>query len=143
MRGRKRSASKHVGGNNMKLTDQKKATWEKTLRDSGLIGLIDTIQEHTKGDLWEFGQIRGDFFFTTEKFVYVSGGLIAKATFSIPYNKITGLKLCNVGNIPLLPTGIRVTYTDENGKTVKKRCSVLKRKQWLAYLQEKTGNSAN
>lgn len=127
----------------MKLSDQKKATWEKTLRDSGLIGLIDTIQEHTKGDLWDPGQIPGDFLFTTEKFVYVSGGLIGKVTFSIPYNKITGLKLCNVGIIPFLPTGIKVTYTDENGKTGKKKCSVMKRKQWLAYLQEKTGVSPN
>lgn len=127
----------------MKLSEQKKATWEKTLRDSGLIGLIDTIQEHTKGDLWDPGQITGDFFFTTEKFAYVSGGLIGKVTFSIPYNKITGLKLCNVGIIPFLPTGIRVTYTDENGKTVKKKCSVMKRKQWLTYLQEKTGVTSN
>lgn len=123
----------------MKLSDQKKEKWEKTLRDSGLIGLIDTIQEHTKGDLWNPRQIPGDFFFTTEKFAYVSGGLIGKVTFSVPYNKITGLKLCNVGMIPFLPTGIRVTYTDENGKTQKRKCSVLKRKQWLAYLQERTG----
>lgn len=123
----------------MKLSDQKKATWESKLRDSGMIGLIDTIQEHTKGDIWDPGQISGDFFFTTEKFAYVSGGLIGKITFSIPYNKITGLKLCNVGIFPLIPTGIRVTYTDEDGKTKKKKCSVMKRKQWLAYLQEKTG----
>ena len=127
----------------MKLSDQKKATWESMLRDSGMIGLIDTIQEHTKGDLWDPGQIPGDFFFTTEKFAYVSGGLIGKVAFSIPYNKITGLKLCNVGIIPFLPTGIKVTYTDENGKTEKKKCSVMKRKQWLAYLQEKTGISSN
>lgn len=131
------------GEENMNLSDQKKATWEKTLRDSGLIGPADTIQEHTKGDLWEFGQISGDFFFTTEKFAYMSGGLVGKSFFSVPYNKITGLKLCSVGGlIPLIPTGIRVTYTDENGKTVKKKCSVMKRKQWLAYLQEKTGISA-
>lgn len=123
----------------MKLSDQKKEKWEKTLRDSGLISLIDTIQEHTKGDLWDLSQITGDFFFTTEKFAYVSGGLIGKVTFSVPYNKITGLKFCNVGLIPFLPTGIRVTYTDENGKTQKRKCSVRKRKQWLAYLQEKTG----
>lgn len=126
----------------MKMSDQKKATWEKKLRDCGLIGLTDTIQEHTKGDLWDPGQTPGDFFFTTEKFVYVSGGLIGSATFSVLYKEITGLKLCNVGLIPFLPTGIRVTYTGENGKAVKKKCSVLKRKQWLAYLQEKTGISS-
>lgn len=127
----------------MKLSDQKKATWESKLRESGMIGPIDTIQEHTKGDLWDPGQISGDFFFTKEKFVYVSGGLIGRVSFSIPYNKIAGLKLCNIGFIPLLPTGIRVTYTNDNGKTEKKKCSVLKRKQWLAYLQEKTGVMSN
>lgn len=72
----------------MKLSDQKKEKWEKTLRDSGLISLIDTIQEHTKGDLWDLSQITGDFFFTTEKFAYVSGGLIGKVTFSVPYIRL-------------------------------------------------------
>ncbi|MDE7478393.1 MAG: hypothetical protein K2M91_10660 [Lachnospiraceae bacterium] len=129
----------------MKLSEQKKTEWERTLRDAALIGPIDTIQEHTNGDLWDFtSQIRGNYFFSTEKFVFVSGGLIGKVTFSIPYNKITELKLCNIGGlIPLIPTGIRVTYTDENGKSVKKKCSVMKRKQWLAYLKEKTGISSN
>ncbi len=127
----------------MKLSDQKKATWEKNLRDGGLIGPMDTIQEHTKGDLWDPGQIPGDFIFTTEKFVYISGGLIGKISFSIPYNKITDLRLCNIGFIPFLPTGIKVTYTNENGKSEKKKCSVMKRKQWLAYLQEKCGSSSN
>ncbi|MEZ3444492.1 MAG: hypothetical protein K1W30_05020 [Lachnospiraceae bacterium] len=123
----------------MKLSDQKKASWEKTLRDSGLISPNDTIQEHTKGDLWDMGrQIQGDFFFTTEKFAYVSGGLFGNISFSTPYNKITELKLCNVGGlIPIMPTGIRVTYTDDSGKTQKKKCSVMKRKEWLAYLQER------
>lgn len=121
----------------MKLSEQKKEKWEKTLRDSGLIDSIDTIQEYTKGDLWNPLQIPGDFFFTMEKFAYVSRGLIGKVTFSVPYNKITGLRLCNVGFIPFLPLGIRVTYTDENGKLQKRKCAVLKRKQWLAYLKEK------
>ena len=39
----------------MKLTEKKKEEWEKLLRDTALIGPIDTIQEHTQGDLWEFG----------------------------------------------------------------------------------------
>lgn len=127
------------GERSMKISDQKKATCEGKLRDSGMIGLIDTIQEYTKGDIWDPQQISGEFFFTTEKLVFQSGGLIGRVAFSIPYNKITGLKLCNVGFIPFLPTGIKVTYTEEDGKTRKKKLSVLKRKQWLAYLQEKTG----
>lgn len=128
----------------MKLTEQKKTEWEQTLRDAGFIGLTNTIQEHTQGDLWEFfSQIRGNYFFTTEKFVFV-GGLGGMTFFSIPYNKITELKRCNVGGlIPFIPTGIRVIYTDENGKIKKKKCSVLKRKDWLAYLQGKSGVSSN
>ena len=95
----------------MSLTEQKKAEWEKTLREAALIGPMDTIQEHTKGDFWDLtSQISGNFFFTTEKFVFVSGGLIGKVSFSIPYSKITELKLCNIGGlIPLIPTGIKVT----------------------------------
>ncbi len=57
---------------------------------------------------------------------------------------MTQLKLCNVGGlIPIMPTGILVTYTDENGKSVKKKCSVLKRKDWLAFLRDKTGIAEN
>ncbi len=128
----------------MSLTEQKKAEREKTLREAALIGPMDTIQEHTKGDFWDLtSQISGNFFFTTEKFVFVSGGLIGKVSFSIPYSKITELKLCNIGGlIPLIPTGIKVTYTEENGKSVKKKCSVMKRKQWISYLQEKSGVSS-
>lgn len=128
----------------MKLTDKKKAEWEKALRDAELIAKADTIQEHTQGDLWEFaGQTRGNFFFTNEKFVFV-GGLAGSMSFSAPYNKITEIKLCNVGGlIPVIPTGIKVTYTDEKGKTAKKKCSVMKRKDWLAYLSEKSGAAAN
>lgn len=37
----------------MSLTEQKKAEWEKTLREAALIGPMDTIQEHTKGDFWD------------------------------------------------------------------------------------------
>lgn len=124
----------------MKLSEQKKTEWEKTLRETTLIGPADTIVEHTEGDLWEFfSQTRGNYFFTTEKFVFV-GGLGGLHFFSTPYSKITELKLCNVGGlIPFLPTGIKVTYTDNDGKIRKKKCSVLKRKEWLAYLQEKIG----
>ena len=70
------------------------------------------------------------------------GGLGGLTNFSVPYKNIKELKLCNIGGlIPIIPTGIKVTYTDENGKNVKKKCSVMKRKDWLAYLQEKSGIS--
>lgn len=128
----------------MGYTDQKKREFEASFREGGLISANDTIQDSTKGDLWDFGsQIRGTYFFTAERLVFI-GGLGGSANFSAPYNKITELKLCNVGGlIPIIPTGIRVVYTDENGKSVKRKCSVMKRKDWLAFLSEKTGISTN
>ena len=125
----------------MKLSDQNKAEWETSLKEAQLMTGDDSIQEHTQGDLWDFlGQTRGNYFFTNTKFIFV-GGLGGSTNFSLPYNAITELKLCNVGGI--IPTGIRVTYTDEGGKTRKKKCSVMKRKDWLAYLIERTHVSVN
>ena len=122
----------------MKLTEQKKKEWEDTLKEIELMPAADSIQEHTQGDLWEFlAQTRGNYFFTETRFIF-TGGLLGAYNFSIPYNAITELKLCNVGTLPIIPTGIKVTYTDENGKVCKKKCSVLKRKEWLAYLTERT-----
>lgn len=128
----------------MSLTDQKKVEWESTLKEVELMAGDDSIQEHTQGDLWEFlGQTRGNYFFTNTKFIFV-GGLGGSTNFSIPYNAITELKLCNVGGLlPIMPTGIKVTYIDEKGKTRNKKCSVLKRKDWLAYLTERSHVSAN
>lgn len=97
--------------------------------------------EHTKGDLWEMmSQKRGNFFFTNEKFIF-TGGLLGVSNFDVKYSDIKELKLCNVGGlIPIIPTGIKVICQNpENGKTVKHKCSVLKRKVWLEFLREKAG----
>jgi len=128
----------------MKLAESKKAEWEKKLRDAGIMSELEVIQEHTRGDLWELGsQISGNYFFTDEQFIFV-GGLAGGSSFQIPYNKITALKACCIGPvIPFMPTGIRVTYVDENGKTKKKKCSVMKRKAWIAYLIEKGAAAGN
>ena len=49
--------------------------------------------------------------------------------------------IINVGGlIPLIPTGIMVSCQNpENGKMVKHKCSVMKRKEWLEYLRGKAG----
>jgi len=127
----------------MKLTEQKKEELEKKMRDAGLISEQDTIQECVDGDLWEFGsQVRGRFYFTNEKFLFL-GGLLGASNFNVPYDKITEVKLCNVGGlIPIIPTGIKVTYTKEDGNVEKKKCSVMKRKDWLAYLIDKGAKAA-
>ncbi|MBD5452161.1 MAG: PH domain-containing protein [Lachnospiraceae bacterium] len=121
----------------MKLAQSKKEQWEKTLRELELISADDVIEEHTQGDLWTFmSQTRGNYFFTKEKFIFVSG--FGVETFSVAYGDISGLKTCNVGGlIPIIPTGVKVSFMDSNGKLVTKKCSVTKRKEWIAYLVER------
>ena len=125
----------------MKLNANDAAKWEKSLREAELMSEDDHIIEHTKGDLWEMmSQTRGNFFFTNEKFIFV-GGLLGASNFAVKYSEIKELKLVNVGGlIPVIPTGIMVICQDpENGKTVKHKCSVMKRKEWIEYLRGKAG----
>ncbi len=80
------------------------------------------------------------FLFTDEKFIF-TGGLLGVSNFAVKYSDIKELKLVNVGGlIPIIPTGIKVTCLNpENGKTVKHKCSVMKRKEWMEYLRKKAG----
>ena len=123
----------------MDLSESKKNEWESNLKEIELMSADETIEEHTKGDFWELlSQTRGQYFFTNEKFIFV-GGILGVDNFAIPYSSIKSLKLCNVGGIiPIVPTGIKVTYMNEKGKLRTKKCSVPKRKEWLAYLSEKS-----
>lgn len=121
----------------MALTEQKKAEWEKTLRDLNLMEDNDSIVEHTAGDYWRLtSQTRGNYFFTKEKLIFVSG--FGLDNFSINYSDIKEIKSCMVNFF--IPTGMLVTADNqEKGKTKKYRCSVMKRKKWIAYLNEKSG----
>ncbi len=121
----------------MKLAQSKKEQWEKTLKELELMGEDDVIEEHTQGDLWTFmSQSRGNYFFTKEKFIFAGG--FGLDNFSVAYGDISGLKTCNVGGlIPIIPTGIKVSFMDSKGKLVTKKCSVMKRKEWVAYLVER------
>lgn len=121
----------------MKLAQSKKEKWEETLKELELISADDVIEEHTQGDLWTFmSQTRGNYFFTKEKFIFVSG--FGLENFSVAYGDISGLKTCNVGGlIPIIPTGIKVSFMNSEGKLVTKKCSVMKRKEWIAYLVER------
>lgn len=126
----------------MKLSNDKKMEWEKTLKELNLIHADDVIEEHVQGDLWSFmSQTRGNFFFTKEKLVFVSG--LGVQSFSVAYGDIVDMKTCNVGGlIPVIPTGIKISFMDSEGKNVNKKCSVMKRKNWMAYLAER-GAKAN
>ena len=121
----------------MKLAPSKKEKWEQTLKELELITADDVIEEHTQGDLWTFmSQTRGNYFFTKEKFIFVSG--FGLENFSVAYGDIAGMKTCNVGGlIPIIPTGIKVSFMNSEGKMVTKKCSVMKRKEWIAYLVER------
>lgn len=116
----------------MALSEKKKKKWEDTLKELELIDEGDEILEHSQADYWKQqmigkSQVRGNMFFTKERFVFCSGFGIANVSFR--YNQIKALRTCFVS---LFPTGIEITTNEE-----KYVISVMKRKQWLALLQEK------
>ncbi|MBO4982048.1 MAG: PH domain-containing protein [Lachnospiraceae bacterium] len=123
----------------MKLSEKQKNEWITLLKNLGYLPEGETLVEHTAGDYWEFGfsQVRGNFFFTEKTMIFV-GGMLGNNNWGVPYDKITEIKKCNAGGIiPIIPTGIKVIYADENGKSAKKVCSVLKRNDWMEFLNNK------
>lgn len=122
----------------MALKENKKQEWEENLREAGLMDASDSIEEHTGGDYWKMAsQKRGNFFFTKRKFIFVG----AFSSFAVNYSDITGIKKCMINFF--IPTGIMVTANNqEDGKTKKYKCSVLKRGRWIEYLSQKAGVSA-
>ncbi len=125
----------------MKLKPDAVAKWESTLRELKYISDDDHIIEHTQGDRWEMmSQTRGNFFFTNEKFIFV-GGLTGISNFVVKYSDIKEMKTVNVGGlIPVIPTGIRVVCRKpDSDKTLKYKCSVMKRKEWIQFLSQKAG----
>ncbi len=120
----------------MALTEEKKAKWEETLRELELLTDGETIEDHTAGDLWSWtGQTRGNYFFTKDKLIFVSG--FGFENLVIKYNDIKAIKKCFVG--PLIPTGIKVTALNEKGKEKKHKLSVMKRNNWIQLLETKSG----
>lgn len=123
----------------MKLSEKQKNDWIESLKKLGYMAEGENLVEHTAGDYWEFRvtQVRGNFLFTEKTMVFV-GGLLGNNNWGIPYEKITELKKCNVGGLlPFMPTGIKITYTDEDGKSKKKICSVMKRNDWIDFLNNR------
>ena len=120
----------------MALTEEKKAKWEETLRELELLNEGETIEDHTAGDSWSWtGQTRGNYFFTKDKLIFVSGFGIDN--FVIKYNDIKAIKKCFVG--PFIPTGIKLTALNEKGKEKKYKLSVMKRNNWIQLLETKSG----
>lgn len=119
----------------MALTEAKKKEWEDALRELELLSGEDCIERHTAGDYWQMGQTRGNFFFTKEKLIFTSGFGISN--FAVNYKDIVELKKCFVG--PFIPTGVQVIAQLEDGKRKKYKCSLMKRNEWIAFLEEKSG----
>ncbi len=116
----------------------KLAKWEQNLRENELLENDEVIEEHTKGDKWGFlSQTRGNYFFTNKKILFV-GGLAGISSFAIPYESIIEMKKCNVGPIPFVPTGIKISYTTSEGNKFSEKCSLPKRNKWFEYLSQKT-----
>ena len=125
----------------MALTEANKVKWEETLRELELLGAEESIEEHTAGDHWPFtGQVRGNYFFTKEKMIFVSG--FGLENFVIPYKNIKEIKKCMISLF--IPTGIKITiFDEEKGKDKKYKCSVMKRNNWIDYLSQKSGVTCN
>lgn len=132
-------------------SQEKLAEAEAGLREMSLMGPEDHLIEAIGGDYWErfLGmhlQTRGYFYFTTSTIAFVSGMALVTALtnpsgamWSLRYADVKRAQLCNVGPlIRFLPTGILLHYDDKKkGKENSYRISILKRKEWLAFLQEK------
>lgn len=127
----------------MALNEKKQLEWEETLKEVGLMDADDGIEAHTAGDYYEKSfifkkQVRGNLFFTKKRFVFCSG--FGLTNLSILYTDIKGLKLTKISGI--MPTGLEITINNEKGKPEKYTLSVMKRKEWLALLEEKSGIKA-
>lgn len=120
----------------MTLTEDKKKEWEATLRELELLGANESFEEHTQGDYWFLNsQTRGNFFFTADKMIFVSGW--GAERIAIPYSNMRAMKKCFVGLF--IPTGIKITALNEKGKEKKYKFSVLKRNNWIEYISGKSG----
>lgn len=124
----------------MALTEVQMNEWPQKLREINLLGPQEIIEEHTQGDYWFYtSQARGNFFFTQEKIIFVSGWGFDQI--AIPYQNIRSMKKCTVGLF--FPTGIKITAINEKGKSQVYKISVLNRKYWIEYLTAKTGVICN
>lgn len=119
----------------MAFTEEKKNKWEEKLREMNLLGEDDSIEEQTVGDYWQLTmQTKGNYFFTKEKLIFVSG--FGVSSFVIKYSDIKAIQKSMVSFF--IPTGVTLTAEDsENGKTKKYKCSFSKRTKWMELLSEK------
>ena len=120
----------------MALTEKKKNEWIETLREVELLGETETFEEHTQGDYWFLNsQTRGNIFFTADRMIFISGWGFEKIV--IHYSDIRAMKKCFIGLF--IPTGIKITALNENGKEKNYKLSVMKRNDWINFISQKSG----
>ena len=82
-----------------------------------------------------FEQKRGNYFFTKDAVIFVSGYGVNNVV--MPYKNMKEMKKCFVG--PFIPTGIKLSVVDEKGKIKKHKLSVMKRGNWMEYIAKRAG----
>jgi hypothetical protein len=100
----------------------------------------EKVLAEARGDHWieffyKYDRIPGRFYFTNERILFQDLSPIKslRTNFEIEISDIREIKKCFIGpDIQYLPTGILVTL--KNNKV--HRISVLKRKQYIALLEE-------
>lgn len=123
-----------------KLTKEQTEDIENSLIEGKLIPKNDSLEIAEKGDYWEKflifnSQIRGYYYFTNKCIVFI-GGSLASTKWSIPYESIKSIKKCKIGLF--MPTGIKIEFFDTDKNKLKTyKMSVLKRNQWIEYLEKK------
>lgn len=122
----------------MALKEKQKEKWQKTLIDLKLMDENDCIVDHVMGDYWKIEalrmkkQIRGNFFFTNEKFIFVGGFGLDNLSFN--YTDIISAEKCNISLF--VRTGIKLEV-NENGSLKNYLISVMKRDNWIELLNSK------
>lgn len=126
----------------MQLTPERKAEIEQNLIENELMRQGDEIIHSENGDYWEkflcfYMQTRGCYYCTKEALVFV-GGFAGSTFWSVRYSDIKKYEKCAVGPlIPIIPTGVRITFYDEKkGKDRKYKMSVLGRAKWLEFFDK-------
>lgn len=122
----------------MAFTKEAQEKWKETLKELGLLEDGEVIEEFVSGDYWKTfgGQISGQYFFTNQKVIFVSG--FGLKTVVIKYSDIKEIKKCMISMF--IPTGILVTaFNTELGKEETHKLSLMKRENWINLMSAKAG----
>lgn len=122
------------------MSENKLKEIEEGLKKLNLMDESDIIEKDVAGDYWRINkQIRGHYYFTNERVVFMSGwGL---ESFSFKYADIKEIKKSNISLF--MPFGVTVTVDDNSGKMKKYKLSLMKRDQWIELLTNKSGVAVN